>query len=685
MNLKRIASDALQSPSKRQRRASFPQTPSASENGYSSPTRSGNANAKTPSSYATPRTPYTPYPLHPSDSPSNPFGRTRTQRLIHTLPPTTSFSKHVALRLQFVRRGVSPRQGGVYRIVQVPLNYTFVHLRCLVEFLFHTPPTHLGKAKGSSRGEGDEHLFEVKSKVTTYSPLYKPGQIKSGMTTVKLSNVRDPCRWRARYGEDEEEEGDELDGELEEVLGELKATEDEAVEGEEEDWRWEDEEDYTLAHVWPGGMELHRGLIYHHSPTTQIHMTVNNTKLPRRRGFSNTPYVFKARGRMHLSPLPLRQPLFYVSSQKNKKSRSKALSPSPARKRVLRTSLGGAVVTKVPEREQDEDTDAEGDTDVEPGGNGNEAFDANHPFFQSGGKILVDDSDDDRFLRNPSSHSLHDSDDEEEATEDADADLDPERWNEPLHAFRQYLERYMGPGPVGDVDMSLGDDDDEGWVDAFDDEEEGDGVVVPVKVKGRDKNREEEEQEDAYSNEGASDGDSEHDRSDSEGSEDDEPEPDTIPNSTPALTRSSFPSSLPPSSPPPYTSIPPTSSPASSSFLSALPYSHEEFMLEHCYGPNTKYVDTPAPPRTRALRMRMERVRRRMERGKRGLGGGRAVSEEGGKEAEEEEAKEAEEETGEGEEGGEEEKTGEKGKKEWVRPVLGEGEVWDPFGDELEV
>lgn len=176
---------------------------------------------------------------------------------MQSLPPISSFSKHIALRFQFVRRGptISPRQGGVYRTVQVPLNYTLVHLKCLIAFLFNTPASYHRNV--AINGANDDHLFEVKSKVTMYSPLYKPGQIRSGHTTVKLSNVRDPCRWRSQYGYANDSEEDELN-DSEEDREEVN----EDGESAEEDSKWEDEEDYTLGHVWPEGLDVHRGLIY---------------------------------------------------------------------------------------------------------------------------------------------------------------------------------------------------------------------------------------------------------------------------------------------------------------------------------------------------------------------------------------------------------------------------------------
>ena len=95
-----------------------------------------------------------------------------------------------------------------------------------------------------------------------YSPLYKPGQIRSGHTTVKLSNVHDPCRWRSQYGYGNDSEDDELDDSEEDREEVNEDGDEEGAEEEQDGWKWEDEEDYTLGHVWPGGLDTHRGLIY---------------------------------------------------------------------------------------------------------------------------------------------------------------------------------------------------------------------------------------------------------------------------------------------------------------------------------------------------------------------------------------------------------------------------------------
>jgi len=134
------------------------------------------------------------------------------------------------------------------------MNYTFAHLRCLIAWLFDTP-AHYANGK-NGLGDAEDYLFEVKTKAKLYSPLYKPGQLKGGVTTVKLSNVRDPGRWRSGYGNGLEE--DELsESEDEEMVdGESQA------DAEEVDCTWVDEEDYTLAHAWPTGLDPTTGIIY---------------------------------------------------------------------------------------------------------------------------------------------------------------------------------------------------------------------------------------------------------------------------------------------------------------------------------------------------------------------------------------------------------------------------------------
>lgn len=251
--------------------------------GSSSPsTATSSSSLATPGPFSTPYA-YTP----PSDSPTNPFGRIRKLALTGsklTLPRATSFSKHLPLRFQIVRDAEGEGGEGTYRIVQVPLNYTFKHLQKLLFFLFDE---ERGSASGSSRSRahvppaellrrhlhGQEgHLFEVQDSIrmyklpatTTRAPrslfLSLPsssalpsrvGHIRTGRTWAKLSSVRDPfCRSDASLFRD-----GRCDGEVDAV------DEGEGEDGEE-DWIWEAEEDFTLGHVWPEGGDLKRGCIY---------------------------------------------------------------------------------------------------------------------------------------------------------------------------------------------------------------------------------------------------------------------------------------------------------------------------------------------------------------------------------------------------------------------------------------
>ena len=108
-----------------------------------------------PSSGTGPSTPY----CIPSDSPSNPFGLQRALVALK-LPQPTGFRRHVPLRFQLVYdpprrdakgKGKAQADGGedadasralarelenVYRVVQVPANYTFRHLHKLILWLF---------------------------------------------------------------------------------------------------------------------------------------------------------------------------------------------------------------------------------------------------------------------------------------------------------------------------------------------------------------------------------------------------------------------------------------------------------------------------------------------------------------------------------------------------------------------
>jgi hypothetical protein len=202
-------------------------------------------------------TPYTPSIYStPADSPTNPLGLKRRVNNL-TLPKATPFSKHIALRFQLISSSdvppskpspwptppdSSPSPGavrlknpaaagyaceGTYRIVQVPLSYTFRHLHALILFLFSGDPAAAPRPPG--------HLFVVHHGIST-----RPrGEISRGRVRVKLSRARDPY-YSSRSLADLIAAAD-AQGQGEEDL-----------EDEEEDasWRWEGEDDFTLGHVW---------------------------------------------------------------------------------------------------------------------------------------------------------------------------------------------------------------------------------------------------------------------------------------------------------------------------------------------------------------------------------------------------------------------------------------------------
>ncbi|KIK90652.1 hypothetical protein PAXRUDRAFT_831522 [Paxillus rubicundulus Ve08.2h10] len=249
--------------------------------------------------YATPRMPGYTW-IVPADSPTNPFGRICRLTQSTTLPRPTSFSKHLPLRLQLNHPRADGRdldRDGIYRIVQVPLNYTLAHLRKLIEYVFipatdaeliesyklRRPSRRTSRVVSSSKGKRPElppdpvgHLFEVQKRVV----MGRPGEIKDAQTWVKASTVRDPYHYPGNESED-------------------SLWLDDAHESEE--WRWEAEEDFTLTKVWPKGGDLARGITYHHDAETHIHITVNTKKIQGRKGVGNKPYMFLASGSLSLS------------------------------------------------------------------------------------------------------------------------------------------------------------------------------------------------------------------------------------------------------------------------------------------------------------------------------------------------------------------------------------------------
>lgn len=206
-------------------------------------------------------TPRTPAWTVPADSPTNPFGRIRRLRHDTTLPLPTSFSKHLPLRFQLIRSrsdGRDLKKGGVYRVVQVPLNYTLAHLRKLIAYVFdpakdgeitvpynlRRPPNRPARTVSSNKGKGKEpatstnpigHLFEVRKQVK----VGHDGAIEKGLTWVKSSTTRDPYHYPGNDPQDTLFLDDESD-----------------------QWRWEAEEDIQLAKVWPKGGDLTRAIVY---------------------------------------------------------------------------------------------------------------------------------------------------------------------------------------------------------------------------------------------------------------------------------------------------------------------------------------------------------------------------------------------------------------------------------------
>ncbi|KZT20189.1 hypothetical protein NEOLEDRAFT_1151487 [Neolentinus lepideus HHB14362 ss-1] len=239
--------------------------------------------------FATPRTPKRYSLPAPSDSPTNPFGLNRPLKANPLkLPPPMSYSKYVALRMQVV---VHPSRDDMYedgkmppfRIVHVPINYSFKLFQKLIMFMFECDPADALKARDANAGG---HLFEIVKSVGMFDSKERPGQMQSGCIIAKLSSERDPYfRPGGLEGEVEADEGDE-----------------EAV------WSWENEEEFTLENVWPRGSSLRRGLIYHHNDHTTLHITINTVPLPSRKGTGNRPYTFFARGHINLNELPTPEP-----------------------------------------------------------------------------------------------------------------------------------------------------------------------------------------------------------------------------------------------------------------------------------------------------------------------------------------------------------------------------------------
>ncbi|KAJ7583599.1 hypothetical protein C8J56DRAFT_1167471 [Mycena floridula] len=237
-----------------------------------------------PSSYSYPYIPSSPkYPPKPIDSPTNPFGRKCTIVSANSLPVATGFGKHVPLRFQYIchdkRSRKSRAKEGPHRIVQVPMNYNFQHLRALIHFLFGGSADQVGLKDDEEEG----HLFEVRKRVEVQEGGIKEGEINNGEPWVRLSSARNPYLFKNDW-----EVGSESESEA-------------SVAGDEE-WKWQAEEDFTILHVWKSLTEDNpAGIIYHHSARVSVHITVASyDKVTRRKGKGNTPFVFWAVGDVRL-------------------------------------------------------------------------------------------------------------------------------------------------------------------------------------------------------------------------------------------------------------------------------------------------------------------------------------------------------------------------------------------------
>lgn len=225
-----LSSSPIQPPAKRRAYdlppSSSPFQPRTPDTNYpSSPTRSFKS----------------PYPPIPVDSPSNPLGRKRSLASCSSLPLPTTFGQHLPFRFQLIRPGAKKSED-VYRIVQVPLSYTFSHLKVLIWYLF-------GGSYVSRTSEAllkdTEHVFEIKENVILQDALSRPGTLKTGDTVVKLSSTLNPFGYNTN-DDDEDSDADAVD-----------------LEDAEEKWKWEAEEDVPLTNLWHGPhVDLNKAILY---------------------------------------------------------------------------------------------------------------------------------------------------------------------------------------------------------------------------------------------------------------------------------------------------------------------------------------------------------------------------------------------------------------------------------------
>ncbi|KIJ99749.1 hypothetical protein K443DRAFT_8150 [Laccaria amethystina LaAM-08-1] len=200
----------------------------------------------------------------------------------------------------------------------------------------------------------------------------------------------------------------------------------ELEEDEADEWKWE--EVLTVAHVW---LEGERGIIYHHSRTTQVYITLNTNTIPRRKGVSNVPFVFTAPGRVHLSPTPFPS----LNFPPPLKSKQVATKPKEAPVKSVSRRVPSSKLSRESRRTlADIETDGNSDSGFEP----TRPFDENHPFVTSN----YDDE-----ITSESEVEEDDSDGEE----NIDAALNPDKWIEE-DAFEHYLAWFMCPPPDAEED-----------------------------------------------------------------------------------------------------------------------------------------------------------------------------------------------------------------------------------------
>ena len=232
--------------------------------------------------------------ITPHDSPSNPFGLNRSLQAL-TLPRPSGFAKHIVLRMQVVSsietRSRSRRTAAEapYRVVQVPLNYSFRLLHMLILFLFASdarlrvrrqtrvfsptsifprqppPPPRKSKSQlevfGESPRKDEGHVFDVFEGISVYSGSYRPGVIipGSGKLYTKLSSTRDRKLFPDGYEGGDEDDVDIFGCVPKKNSGKARPSQEYA---DDDGWDWEAEDDYVVGNVWTEGPDLSKGIIY---------------------------------------------------------------------------------------------------------------------------------------------------------------------------------------------------------------------------------------------------------------------------------------------------------------------------------------------------------------------------------------------------------------------------------------